>query len=82
MGKRSVLSGGDPAFEPFFWINEMWSWHEVTMHYKNLPKFAYNGPGIMTDFLKEVIKKKLEMFRMNHEQWVTNQFTEEDRVQS
>ena len=79
-GKKKCVKWGDAVFQPSFWIDDLWPWSEVYKHYKELPKSAYTGPGIMTDFLKKVVKKKLDMLGINHNEWITDKFTEADRL--
>ena len=78
-GNLKCVKWGDSSFEPSFWLSELWPWHEVKKHYKELPKFSYTGPGIMTDFLKKVVKNRLDMLGINHENWVSSAFTGEQR---
>lgn len=42
-GKYKCVKYGDPNFEPSFWLNDLWSWAEVTSHPNNLAKSAYTG---------------------------------------
>ena len=78
-GKYKCLKFGNLEFEPPFWLGETWPWTEVTEHPNNLKKSAYTGPGIMTDFLKKVVKILLDSFGINHEEWVDKRFGEEDK---
>ena len=86
--KQHWLSGGDfrcvkfghPDFEPTFWLGELWAWQEVIKHPNNLPRFAYTGPGNMTQFLKKVVKNRLDMLGINHNNWVYESFSEEERT--
>ena len=79
-GKLKCVKWGNPTFKPSFWLNDVWPWHEVLRHYKDLPKSAYTGPGVMTDYLKKVIKIRLLMLGINHKQWISESFTSEQRT--
>ena len=79
-GEFKCVKWGDPDFEPSFWLMEMWAWQEVTKHPNNMLRSDYTGPGNnITEFTKKVVKNRLEMLGLNHENWVMESFTEEDR---
>ena len=78
-GKFKCVKWGDPDFEPSFWLGEIWDWEEVVKHPKDLKRSAYSGPGIMTDFLKKVVKNRLSMLGINPDMWVSKSFGEEER---
>ena len=78
-GELKCVKWGDPNFEPSFWLGEMWAWQEVTKHSNNMLRTDYTGPGNITEFTKKVVKNRLEMLGLNHENWVMESFTEEDR---
>ena len=79
-GKKKCVKWGDSSFEPSFWLGDVWPWHQVRKHYKDLPKSSYTGPGIMTDFLKRVVENRLSMLGIDHENWVSAAFTDEQRL--
>ena len=78
-GQFKCVKWGDPDFEPSFWLGEIWAWEEVIKHPKDLKRSAYTGPGIMTDFLKKVVKNRLNMLGINPDMWVSESFGEEER---
>ena len=78
-GEFKCVKWGDPDFEPSFWLREMWAWQEVTKHPNNRLRSDYTGPGNITEFTKKVVKNRLEMLGLNHENRVMESFTEEDR---
>ena len=57
-GKEKYVRFGREDFSPSFWINEIWEWSAVTKHHKDLTKKDFPEEGNMTDFLKNVVKKK------------------------
>ena len=76
---KKCVKFGHTDFEPSFWLGEIWAWSNVYIHPNNLPKAAYTGPGNMTEYLKKVVKNRLEQLGMNHIEWVKDTFTEIDR---
>ena len=79
-GQMKCVKWGDSSFEPSFWLGDVWPWHQVRKHYKDLPKSSYTGPGIMSDFLKRVVEHRLRMLGIDHENWVSMAFTDEQRI--
>ena len=78
-GKLKCVKFGNVDFEPSFWLGEVWGWHNVKKHPKDLTKADYGGPGNMTEYLKKVVINKLGMLGINHMEWVSKQFGEDDR---
>ena len=78
-GKEKYVRFGREDFSPSFWINEIWEWSSVTKHYKDLTKKDFPGDGNMTDFLKNVVKKRLEMLGISVSAWVSKAFSDEDK---
>ena len=60
-------------------FGEFWDWEEVVKHPKDLRRSAYSGPGIMTDYLKKVVRNRLSMLGINPDMWVSKSFGEEER---
>ena len=69
-GRKKCVKLGSPDFKPSFWLDDIWAWEEVTKHHRDLPKSAYTGPGIMTDFLKKVVERWLKLLGINPSMWV------------
>ena len=78
-GKEKYVRFGREDFSPSFWIDEIWEWSSVTKHYKDLTKKDFPGEGKMTDFLKNVVKKRLEMLGISVSAWVSKAFTDDEK---
>ena len=78
-GKEKYVRFGREDFSPSFWIDEIWEWSSVTKHYKDLTKKDFPGEGKMTDFLKNVVKKRLEMLGISVSAWVSKAFTGDEK---
>ena len=61
---------GNVDFEPSFWLGDIWEWHNVKKHPKDLTKGDYKGPENMTECLKKVVINKLDMLGINPMEWV------------
>ena len=78
-GKSKCVKFGNNDFEPSFWLGDIQGWANVDKHPKDLTKASYTGPGNMTEYLKMVVVKKLDMLGINPEMWISKQFTEADK---
>ena len=78
-GKKKVVRYGDPDFAPSFWPNHIWAWQEVNKNPKNLKASDYSGPGTITEFLKKVIKARLEQLNIDPADYVSNKFDDKKR---
>ena len=75
-GKRKVVNYGNVDFEPSFWPNEIWDWKDIKKNPKNLKTSDFPGPGNITEFLKEVIRRKFDQLNIDHTNFVDEKFTD------
>ena len=78
-GTSKCVKFGNPDFEPSFWLPEIWGWENVIQHPRDLSKSSFDGPGNMTEFLKKVVIKKLDLLGINASEWVSQEFTMEKK---
>ena len=78
-GKLRCVKFGHRDFEPSFWLGNIWPWSSVYKHPKDLRKEDYEGPGTLTEYLKDVVRNRLDMLGINPEMWVTEKFGEKER---
>jgi hypothetical protein len=78
-GNAKCVKYGNPEFEPSFWLGDVWGWDNVNKHPRNLTKASYSGPGNMTEFLKTVVRNKLDQLGINHEEWISKHFSEAEK---
>ena len=78
-GQSKHVKFGNPEHEPAFWLGDIWEWVNVEKNPKNLNKASYTGPRNMTKFLKKFVKNNLALLGINPDQWVSSQFTDEEK---
>ena len=64
---------GTSEFKPSFCLPE-----NVNKH-PSLPKASFIGPGNMTEYLKKVVMKRLDLLSINVSEWVSEEFLMEEK---
>jgi hypothetical protein len=78
-GTSKCVKFGNPDFEPSFWLPEIWGWENVNKHPRSLSKSSFDGLGNMTEYLKKVVMKRLDLLGINVSEWVSQEFTMEEK---
>ena len=66
-------------FAPSFWPNDIWAWEEIHKNPKNLKASDFPGDGTITEFLKTVVKIRLEQLEIDSTEHVSNKFNDKTR---
>ena len=71
-----VVNYGNPEFLASFWPNEIWAWEDIKNNPKNMKSSDFPGEGNMTEFLKGVVRSRLEECNIDPSDYVTDDFSE------
>ena len=77
-GTWKAIHYGEPEFAADFWPDS-WPWENVTKCFTNMKKEDFTGPGNLTEFLKTVLKNRLESLGIDPAKYVVKNFTEAKR---
>lgn len=75
-GEKMVVNYGNPEFLPSFWPNDVWAWEDIKKNPKNMKSSDFPGEGNMTEFLKGVVRNRLEELDIDPADYVTDDFSE------
>jgi hypothetical protein len=71
-----VVNYGNPEFLASFWPNDIWAWEDIRKNPKNMKSSDFPGEGNMTEFLKGVVRNRLEELDIDPLDYVTDDFSE------
>ena len=77
-GTWKAIHYGEPEFDANFWLDS-WPWENITKCFTNMKKEDFTGPGNLTEFLKTVLKNRLESLGIDPAKYVVKNFTEAKR---
>ena len=75
-GEKMVVNYGNPEFLASFWPNDIWAWEDIRKNPKNMKSSDFPGEGNMTEFLKGVVRNRLEELDIDPLDYVTDDFSE------
>ena len=75
-GKYKEVHYGQPEFLASFWPNEIWDWENIEKNPNNMKASDFPGTGNMTEFLKLVVRNRLEQLEIDPATYISKDFTE------
>ena len=75
-GEYKEVHYSQPEFLASFWPNEIWDWENIEKNPNNMKASDFPGTGNMTEFLKLVVRNRLEQLEIDPATYISKDFTE------